>query len=223
MGTRLGAGMPKALVRLGDETLVVHAVRRLVAVGGVSHVVVVAPATHGAELAVELRAFTEPEATVRVTTVEGGAERSDSVRAGLRALDRSCDVVLVHDAARALAPTLLAERVLAAVEAGADAVVPGMPVTDTIKVVEDDGAGAGRVVSTPPRASLRAVQTPQGFRRSVLVAAHESGLDATDDAALIERAGGEVTVVEGDQLAMKVTTPLDLVLARHLLDHSQEA
>lgn len=218
--------MPKALVTLGGTPLVVHAVRRLLAAGGVSHVVVVAPATHETPLRdvlAEAGALDE-----RVLVVPGGAERSDSVRHGLRALDRSCDLVLVHDAARALAPSDLSERVLAVLDAGADAVIPGVAVHDTIKIVEsrdDVGADADgeRVVSTPPRAALRAVQTPQGFRRSVLVTAHESGADATDDAALVEAAGGDVVVIEGDILALKITTPLDIVVAEHLLADLTEA
>lgn len=214
--------MPKALVQLDGEALVVHAVRRLLAAGGVNHVVVVVPATHETEFAEVLGALGPANAVV---VVPGGAERSDSVRAGLRALDRTCDLVLVHDAARALAPPALIRRVVAVLDAGADAVVPAVPVVDTVKVVEPlarDGLArvlphAERVVATPVRSALRAVQTPQGFRRSTLVAAHESGLDATDDAALVELAGGEVVVVPGDQLALKVTTPLDLVVAEHLL------
>lgn len=205
--------MPKALVALGGTPLVTHAVRRLLAVGGVSHVVVVTTGTHESDFDAALAEF---DAAV-VTHVGGGAERSDSVRAGLGALDAACDVVLVHDAARCLAPADLARRVVDAVAAGADAVIPAVPVVDTIKVVRDEGHVA-HVVSTPNRSTLRAVQTPQGFRRSALDAAHARGLDATDDAALVEQAGGEVVVVDGDQLALKVTTPLDMVLAEHLLD-----
>lgn len=194
------------------------------------HIVVVAPASHTREFDDVLAEFLTDTASaqVPVTIIEGGAERSDSVRCGLRALDRSCDVVLVHDAARALAPTELAERVLHALATAqggnADAVVPAMPVTDTVKVAEVVAdSHIERVVSTPLRASLRAVQTPQGFRRSALVAAHEGGLDATDDAGLIERAGGEVHLIAGDQLALKVTTPLDMVIAEHLLADSSES
>lgn len=210
-----------------------HAVRRLVATNGVSHVVVVVPPSHENEFAMILAEFADH--AVRVDAVPGGAERSDSVRCGLRALDRACDLVLVHDAARCLAPVDLNSRVLAALDAGADAVIPAVAVVDTIKIVEpveaDDASEVGaalvasseRVVSTPQRSSLRAVQTPQGFRRSTLVAAHESGLDATDDAGLIERAGGEVLVVKGDPLALKVTTPIDIVVAEHLLADSSEA
>ena len=189
-----------------------HAVRRILAAGGVSHVVVVTPATHESDFDEALAEF-DP---TLVTRVGGGAERSDSVRAGLAAPDASCDAVLVHDAARCLAPPSLVARVLAALDDGADAVVPGVAVVDTIKLVEAREAQTV-VASTPARAALRAIQTPQGFRRSVLLAAHACGADATDDAALVELAGADVVVVAGDDLALKVTTPLDMVLAEHLL------
>ena len=117
--------------------------------------------------------------------VAGGAERTESVAAGLAALDTGCDVVLVHDAARCLTPTTVFDRVVAAVRAGADGVVPGLAVVDTVKTVDAEGL----VTGTPDRVSLRAVQTPQGFRRAVLLAAHASGAVATDDAALVERRG----------------------------------
>ena len=131
LGTRLKAGRPKALVTLRGAPLVTHAVRRILAAGGVSHVVVVTPATHESDFDEALAEF-DP---TLVTRVGGGAERSDSVRAGLAALDASCDAVLVHDAARCLAPPSLVARVLAALDDGADAVVPGVAVVDTIKLV----------------------------------------------------------------------------------------
>lgn len=202
MGVRLGAGMPKALVRIGGRTLVEHAVAR--ARGAAAHVVVVVPGTHVAEF---------EELLPGTPVVIGGAERTDSVAAGLAALPPEVDIVLVHDAARGLAPTALFEAVAAAVAAGADGVVPGVPVTDTVKQVD----AAARVVATPERATLRAVQTPQGFRRVALEAAHAGGGDATDDAMLIERAGGVVQVIEGDPLAMKVTLPADIEAAERLL------
>lgn len=186
-----------------------------------SHVVVVVPASHVREFTAVLKSATD-ERPGAVTIIPGGAERSESVRCGLVALPADCDAVLVHDAARAFAPIELCDRVLAALEAGAIAVVPALAVTDTIKEVEPAGAqgdlvGAERVVATPQRASLRAVQTPQGFNRAALLEAHASGLDATDDAALIERVGGEVLAIAGEQLAMKVTTPIDIVIAEHLV------
>lgn len=198
LGTRLGAGRPKALVEVGGEALVGHAVRRALDASGVRQVVVVAPGGHLDEFRALL-----PES---VDLVTGGAERTDSVAAGLAALRSEVEVVLVHDAARALAPPDLFERVAAAAARGYDAVVPGVPVTDTIKQIDPDG----RVVATPERRSLRAVQTPQGFARDALTRAHALGELATDDAALVERLGGRVRVVEGDPLAVKVTTPADL-------------
>ena len=197
LGTRLGAGMPKALVPLGGEPLVVHAVRAARAVRGLRQLVVVAPATHLQQFRVLV-----PDAVV----VAGGAERTDSVAAGLRVLDPVIDVVLVHDAARALAPTVLFDRVVSAVEEGYDAVVPGLAVHDTVKRVDD----AGLVTGTPDRAQLRAVQTPQGFTREALERAHASGEGATDDAAMVERSGGRVLVIEGDRRAEKITTAADL-------------
>lgn len=175
-----------------------------------TQVVVVAPASH----LVEAGALVSAHARAGdVTVVAGGAERTASVAAGLAALPDDVDVVLVHDAARCLAPAALFDRLVRAVREGADAVVPGLPVTDTIKAVD----GAGVVVGTPDRSTLRAVQTPQAFRRSVLAAAHASGAEATDDAALVERAGGRVVVIDGDDLAFKVTTAADLERAERIL------
>jgi 2-C-methyl-D-erythritol 4-phosphate cytidylyltransferase len=148
-----------------------------------------------------------------VVVVAGGAERGDSVAAGLTALTEAVSVVLVHDAARCLTPLPVFERVIAAVCAGAPAVVPGTAVIDTIKQVDEHG----RVVATPERSTLRAVQTPQGFRRDVLERAHALSSDATDDAALVERLGEPVLVVDGDPRALKVTTPADLEAAGRIL------
>ncbi|MDO4791988.1 MAG: 2-C-methyl-D-erythritol 4-phosphate cytidylyltransferase [Buchananella hordeovulneris] len=183
----------------------------------------------------------------RVRVVAGGATRQASVEAGLNELARVADVadqavqkcgadvgaagenvgphqiVLVHDAARCLTPAALIQRVVAAVAAGHPAVVPGLPVTDTIKEV----AGGGEVLTvagTPQRACLRAVQTPQGFNWWQLRRAHAAGQDrsndeanaASDDAALVEATGEQVAVVEGDPSALKITTPLDLYLAEKL-------
>ena len=137
------------------------------------------------------------------------------------------DVVIVHDAARALTPPEVTQRVIAAVRAGHEAVVPALPVTDTVKEVEPREAGEPEpVVATPRRVRLRAVQTPQGFETGALVAAHRAGaeraadesLAASDDAGLVEACGGRVVVVAGDERSMKVTTPMDLALAELLLE-----
>jgi 2-C-methyl-D-erythritol 4-phosphate cytidylyltransferase len=183
-----------------------HALSRVLAVRAVGHVVVVAPQTHLSAARAVVDATARPEV---VDVVPGGAERTASVAAGLAALRPDDAVVLVHDAARALAPPRLFDAVIAAVRSGAEAVVPGLPVVDTIKTVD----GAGVVEDTPDRDRLRAVQTPQGFTRSLLERAHASGASASDDAGLAERIGAQVHVVPGDARAMKVTTPHDLAVA----------
>lgn len=156
--------------------------------------------------------------------VAGGATRSDSVRAGLAAVPDDVEVVCVHDAARPLASAALYHRVIAAIVDGADAAVPGLAVTDTIKVIDPSPASGsttiGVVVSTPERSTLVAVQTPQAFRTAALRSAHLSNSDATDDAALVEAAGGRVVVVEGDPMARKITTLDDLAWARSQVGRS---
>jgi len=153
----------------------------------------------------EFVADEEPRADV---VVAGGDTRSASVRCGLAAIPDGCDIVVVHDGARPLAKKALFDAVVAAVAGGADAAVPGVALADTVKRVED-----GRVVETVPRDDLVAVQTPQAFRLDVLRAAHESGADATDDAALVEAVGGRVVVVPGDPDNLKITTKSDLAVA----------
>jgi 2-C-methyl-D-erythritol 4-phosphate cytidylyltransferase len=146
--------------------------------------------------------------------VAGGASRSASVRNGLALVPDTADVVLVHDAARPLATPALAEAVIAAVRDGADAAVPGVAVADTVKQVDE----AGRVVATLDRAALVAVQTPQAFRAGALRAAHASAAEATDDAALVESAGGMVVVVPGELENAKITEAADLPLAAARLE-----
>ena len=207
-GVRLGPGGPKALRELAGEPLLVHAVRRLCAAPSVAQVVVAAPADSVGVVSA-LLARVAP-----VDVVAGGASRQLSVAAALAAADPALGIVLVHDAARALAPPALIERVAAAVRAGHRAVIPVLPVVDTIKQVDD----AGRVVGTVDRAVLRAVQTPQGFRREVLVAAHAAAVDEhTDDAGLAEKLGVPVHTVPGDEAALKITRPQDLALAELIL------
>jgi 2-C-methyl-D-erythritol 4-phosphate cytidylyltransferase len=166
----------------------------------------------------------------QITWVSGGAERSDSVRAGLAPVRESgCPWVLVHDCARALTPAGVFARVREGLEAGASGVIPAVSVVDTVKLVSADGT---HIESTPPRSRLRAVQTPQGFRVEDLWRAHgfssenddagAASASATDDAMLLEALGLEVRLVEGDPRALKVTTPIDLVLAEHYLAHTEE-
>jgi 2-C-methyl-D-erythritol 4-phosphate cytidylyltransferase len=231
-GTRLGRDLPKALVELDGVPLVLHAARRLAASGVVDRLVVTAPA--GAAPGVRDLLTTDPLVGLPLEVVDGGATRQASVAAGLARAGDDVDVVLVHDAARPFAPGALVRRVVAAVRAGHAAVVPGLPVVDTIKTVSGgdrqatsaQGSGAGAVsveavTGTPERAVLRAVQTPQGFDRDLLVRAHAAGaaraaaddLAATDDAGLVEALGERVVLVPGDEAAMKITTERDMHLA----------
>ncbi len=206
-GVRLGAGTPKAFAPLCGEPMLAHALRGVLGCGEVGHVVVVAPASHLRQA----RGIAGPDP--RVDVVAGGADRSASVKAGLDALHPDDGIVLVHDAARCLAPADLFARVIHAVREGHPTVVPGLAVTDTIKVVDPQG----HVLATPDRDSLRGIQTPQGFLREVLEHAHANGGYATDDAGLVEQIGGHVRVVDGDPRALKVTSALDLAVATTLL------
>jgi 2-C-methyl-D-erythritol 4-phosphate cytidylyltransferase len=210
-GVRLGAGTPKAFAPLRGEPLLAHALRGVLGCGEVEHVIVVAPDSH----LVQARGVAGDDA--RVEVVAGGADRAESVKAGLAALHPDDGIVLVHDAARCLAPADLFARVIRAVRAGHPTVVPGIAVTDTVKVVD----AQRRVQATPDRDSLRGIQTPQGFLREVLEHAHAGGGFATDDAGLVERIGGHVLVVDGDPRAFKITSALDLAMATALMVQDQ--
>jgi 2-C-methyl-D-erythritol 4-phosphate cytidylyltransferase/2-C-methyl-D-erythritol 2,4-cyclodiphosphate synthase len=206
-GERFGAPIPKALFHLGDKTLLAHAIANLAPV--VDQIVVTAPAGYEAQI--------KEIAGNEITVVTGGATRSESVRIALAAVNESADFVLVHDAARSLASTALAESVINALRAGEVAVIPGMPEVDTVKVVD----AGGYVISTPDRAALRKVQTPQGFAYAVLKAAHSVPQDATDDAVLVANAGHQVRIIEGEERALKITTPSDLATAMTFIGDAQ--
>lgn len=194
--------------------------RLLASSQAVTSVVVAAPADD-VEHVTALLAPLGLDADVHV--VAGGTTRSGSVLCALQTLAADVDVVLVHDAARPLTPVGLVDAVDAAVRAGHDAVVPAVAVADTIKRVNASSVGGLEMVeATVDRSTLRAVQTPQGFRRWVLDAAYaaavaDGSLEATDDAGLVERIGHPVAVVPGEESAFKVTRPLDLVLADAVL------
>ena len=207
-GERLAAGVPKALLPLAGEPLLVHAVRGALASGVVDVVAVAAPV----DRLDEVQTLLQSQVT-NLVTVAGGADRRESVARALRALRPDVDTILVHDAARCLTPPAVFVAVVAAVAEGAAAVVPALPLADTVKQVEQDV-----VIGTPNRDTLRAVQTPQGFRRDVLERAHAAATQAvTDDAGLVERLGHQVSVVAGHEEAFKITRPLDLVLAEAIL------
>ncbi|MCG5431430.1 2-C-methyl-D-erythritol 4-phosphate cytidylyltransferase [Mycobacterium sp. MYCO198283] len=205
-GVRLRAGRPKAFVMLAGRLLVERAIAGLRDTGVVDDVVVVVPADRTDEAKLILGGH--------ATVVAGGSDRTASVRAGLAAA-ADADYVLVHDAARALTPPALITRVVELLHRGQPAVIPALPLADTVKAVD----GNGIVLGTPERDGLRAVQTPQGFAADVLRRAYERAGDATftDDAAAVEALGVPVQVVQGDPLAFKITTPLDLQLAQTLL------
>jgi len=200
-GQRLGADVPKAFCRVRNRTLLEYAHARFADHPDIGDVIVVAPADR----------LDEAKALTGAVVVAGGATRQASVAAGLAALDADVDTVLVHDVARAFVPAAVIDRVVAALDAGADAVIPVRAVTDTIKRVDSER----RVVDTVDRSTLVAVQTPQGFRRDVLDAAHAAAASdaATDDAGLVESYGGTVVVVDGADESFKITHPWDLVVA----------
>jgi len=206
-GERLGPGAPKALRSIGSIPILVHAVRSLISSGRIGLVVVAAP-PNGVDGVRDL--LSEFGETVHV--VPGGDTRQRSVALALEAIPEVYEIILVHDAARALTPPSLVTAVIDAVAGGSDAVIPVLPVADTIKAVDSSGTN---VTATVDRSTLRAVQTPQGFRRSLLVKAHAvaTATDTTDDAGLVERLGLPVAVIPGHTEAFKVTTPFDLLLA----------
>ncbi|HWF27625.1 MAG TPA: 2-C-methyl-D-erythritol 4-phosphate cytidylyltransferase [Mycobacterium sp.] len=211
-GERLAAGIPKAFCELDGRTLLERAVTGLLESGVVSHVVVAVPTDH---IDQAKRVLGE-----QATIVAGGADRTESVSLALSTLSAGAapEFVLVHDAARALTPPELIVRVVDALRAGHGAVVPALPLHDTIKAVDANGA----VLGTPERAGLRAVQTPQGFATDLLLRAYRATrgagtADFTDDASLVEHLGGQVQVVDGDPLAFKITTQLDLLLAQAIV------
>jgi 2-C-methyl-D-erythritol 4-phosphate cytidylyltransferase len=209
-GERLGARVAKAFVEIAGRTMLNRAVDGLLQSKVVDRVVVAVPSDKTDEAKLLLGA----DATV----VAGGSDRARSVRLALDAVGEA-ELILVHDAARALTPTSVITRVVEALAAGRPAVIPVLPLADTIKAVDANGV----VIATPERAGLRAVQTPQGFHRELLLRAYQQvddvldNLTVTDDAGLVEHLGAQVHTVDGDPLAFKITTPLDLLLAEALL------
>ena len=202
-GERLGANIPKALVQLGGKTLIEHAVANMFPIA--NQIIVAAP--KGFELEFQTLLGSE------VTVVTGGATRTLSVKSALEEVDTENEFILVHDAARPLASTELALRIIDSLRAGERAVIPGLTVSDTIKRIDDDNY----VTKTPTRSKLRAIQTPQGFSRKLLMKAHSSADDFTDDARLVEDRGVAVKVINGEERALKITTLLDLVSAEQIL------
>jgi 2-C-methyl-D-erythritol 4-phosphate cytidylyltransferase len=202
--------VPKAFFHLDGQTLVERAVNGLLQSGVVDRVVVAVPADRTDQAKLILGHV--------ATIVGGGVNRSESVARALATFSGTGepDFVLVHDAARALTPPGLVVRVVEALRVGHSAVVPVLPLSDTIKAVDANGV----VLGTPERAYLRAVQTPQGFVTDLLLRAYQRAATAefTDDASMVEHIGAQVQVVDGDPLAFKITTRLDLLLAQAILN-----
>ncbi len=229
-GTRLGGPIPKAFVTLRGRTLMERSLSAMITSEVVDEaIILVSPDMAGyARELLEKRNLLSGNNSMKVRLVHGGGERADSVWAGLKAIelvDADDAVVLIHDSARALTPPGLVARVARKVFDGAKAVIPVLPVADTIKRVDASGT---TVLDTPSRADLRAVQTPQGFLLSELRAANEKffadpdpGFIPTDDASLMEWYGVEVTCVQGDPMAFKVTTPIDMMLAQRITDEAE--
>ena len=206
LGSRFGAN--KQLAALGHQRVVEWSIEAARA------------SSHGVILVIN-SANIEDAATLNADiVVTGGSSRGESVRNGLKALPGSATIVVVHDAARPGASTKLFESVINAVEAGADAAVPGIAIPDTLKQVQDGPSGK-EVKCTLDRDTIMAIQTPQAFNRKMLEAAHADTREATDDAALIEAIGGTVEVVPGDATAIKITEPTDLVIAAELMGLNQ--
>jgi 2-C-methyl-D-erythritol 4-phosphate cytidylyltransferase len=210
-GERLGADRPKAFVALGDRVLLAESLERLDGSDWIDAIVVAVP-VEWVEAAIVLAE--ELVASKVAAVVPGGATRGESVRAALAEVPTEALVVLVHDAARPLVDEAVIERVLAPLAEGFDAVVPGLPVADTVKRVD-----GGVVAETVDRSSLVTVQTPQAFSADALRRAYagDDPVDATDCASLVEARGGRVRVVEGDPRLLKVTTRADLALVESWL------
>lgn len=254
-GLRMGGGQPKALRELDGMPLYLWGLRRLAAHPLVTCIVVATPADHVERVREQITARAQQELDehgCQVWVVAGGPSRQDTVRIALGNLPQEFTHVLIHDAARPLTPAWVIDAVVGRLEAGSDAVVAAVPVADTIKQIRAESADdqseestqAGQATSaitdpshpawdmverTLPRDQLRAVQTPQGFRREVLAHAHEYALRerekhhhqrnagvGTDDASLVENLGFAVSVVAGASEAFKITTPMDFAVAQML-------
>lgn len=215
-GTRVGSALPKQYLQLAGRSLLTHTIEGLLAADPTACLLAVIHPDDEALFAASLAGLDPAMATRVLSPVTGGASRQDSVRAGLAALHALTappQLVLIHDGARPFpTPDLITRAKAAAAQNGA--AVPGLPVSDTIKEIDE----TGRIIATPRRAALRAVQTPQAFRFALIHSAHlaakaAGARDLTDDAAIAEWAGHTVHIFEGDPGNMKVTSPEDVIAA----------
>lgn len=218
-GQRLGASVPKAFVELHGRTLIEFGIGVVTSLPHTGHLAVVVPEERAAQTLELVEEILPRDSSWAVSVVGGGRERHESVRFGLAALPEGIDTVLVHDAARPFASAELFERVTAEVRRSGDSVVPALPVADTLKRIDSDGV----VHETVDRSPLVAVQTPQGFPRELLIAAHDARSPEsqdpapTDDAEVVQRAGGRVRTVPGEMRAHKLTTPEDMPILEYFL------
>jgi len=216
-GARFGSGVPKAFVELHGRSLVEFGIGVVTSLPHAGHLVVVVPEEYASRTLALVDGILPERSTWEASVVHGGRERHESVRFGLDALPEGVEVVLVHDAARPFASAELFERVIDEVVRTGDSVVPALPIVDTVKRVDPDGT----VRETLDRGELVAVQTPQGFPRETLSAAHATaslqGGPPTDDAEIVQRAGSRVRTVPGELRAHKLTTPADLPILEHFL------
>jgi 2-C-methyl-D-erythritol 4-phosphate cytidylyltransferase len=207
LGVRFGASEPKAFFKLAGLSLLTRSALTLSTV--VDVIVVSAP-----EACIEQAAIELAQVDAEVHIVVGGETRQDSVMNAVKVLPQDIEYVLIHDAARPLLPQTLVEDVVAQLVSGSQAVVPALPIPDTIKRVDSSGA----VQETLDRSLIRRIQTPQGFTRQVLIQAFEDPTHvATDEAGLIERMGVRVQTIEGSEAAFKITTADDVRLALTIL------
>lgn len=217
-GERLGAGVAKAFAILAGEPLLFHAARAFVRAEAVTGVVVVVPPQPDPLFTRDVTALLERAGVVDPVVCPGGGTRQESVSRGLECCPASSELVAVHDAARPLVSARLIDRTIAALVPPWDAVAPGLPVAETLKLVDPTRHA---VLRTIDRRGLWRVQTPQVFRRVTLARVHARVATpadaATDDLSLVERAGGRVRLIEGEPRNLKVTYPGDLELAEALL------
>lgn len=214
-GERLGAGTPKALVRVAGVTLLEHAISRSIGTKGLTQLVIAATPGHQDEFL----ALASPHvpSRIKLTLVTGGATRQQSISLALAEVDHAAEIVLVHDAARAFAPTEVFDRVVQEVRESGFGVVPVVAVHDTVKRAEGE-----EVLETVNRSELRVAQTPQGFPAQLLRNCYAAVTEEhTDDASLVQSLGHRVLSVAGDRIAIKVTTQDDLILASHLVGGEQ--
>jgi 2-C-methyl-D-erythritol 4-phosphate cytidylyltransferase/2-C-methyl-D-erythritol 2,4-cyclodiphosphate synthase len=215
-GSRLQAGIPKALVKISEKTLLEHALENILEINGLIQVVVASHEDRVEEFATIAKAFAGER--VELSFTPGGLSRQGSIANALKEVSPQAKVVLIHDAARCFTPTSVFERVANAVIETGSAVIPVLPVVDTIKSVNQDV-----VLGTVDRNELRIAQTPQGFSREQIVSGYAKATDDyTDDASLLQAQGVLVTSVIGDAMAFKITVQADLEYAELLLGNKAE-